>query len=106
MVGVDLYIDWPSADPKTLVTVLEKANGGGLTLKIVDSRGVKVWPDGLPETFCADNFRCRFLGEGTITPHQVVALLGRVADLNVDVVQTEYLRNFEGVAGFSLSQGQ
>ena len=38
------------------------------------------WPDGSPETFCTDNFRCRYKGTG-VTPKQIVALLDRVNGL-------------------------
>jgi isocitrate dehydrogenase len=106
LVGVDLYVDWPSANPNTLVEALQKTVGDGLSLQLLDSRGVKVWPGGLPETFCADNFRCRFMGDGKVTPYQIISLLQRVADEGVEVVQTEYLRTFAGEKGFSLSQGQ
>ena len=52
----------------------------GSTLKMIDNRGVKVWPDGMPETFCTESFRCRFL-KATVSRHeQTLALLGRVLD--------------------------
>jgi isocitrate dehydrogenase len=72
------------------------------------SRGVKVWPDGFSETFCVDAFRCRFQGPDgvVVSPYQVTALLDRVAGLGVTVVKTEYLRTFDGKAGFTLAQGQ
>jgi isocitrate dehydrogenase len=73
---------------------------------MIDSRGVKVWPAGFAETFCADNFRCRFLSDGGTTAQDIIELLGRVAGKGVDVVKTEYLRKFDGQAGFSLSQGE
>ena len=73
---------------------------------MIDSRGVKVWPGGFAETFCADNFRCRFFGDGAVTHENIIALLGRVAEKGIEVVKTEYLRNFDGQPGFSLSQGE
>ena len=54
--------------------------GDGLSLEMIANRGVKVWPDGSPETFCTDDFRCRFMGPSP-TPKQVIDLLGRVAGL-------------------------
>ena len=62
LVGVDVYVEWPSREPNGLAAVIGKASGDGLTLEMIANRGVKVWPDGSPETFCTDNFRCRFLG--------------------------------------------
>ena len=63
-------------------------------------------PGGMPETFCPDNVRCRFMGAPGLTSRDVIALLSRVADQGVEVVKTEYLRNFDGIAGYTLSQGQ
>jgi isocitrate dehydrogenase len=90
-VGVDVYVEWPSADPNSLAAVAGKASGEGLKLQMISNRGVKVWPDGMPETFCTDSFRCRFIGDGT--NHQnVLGLLGRVLEQKLEIVKTEYLR--------------
>ena len=37
---------------------------------------------------------------------QTVALLGRVLDQGIEIVQTETLRNYNGNIGYSFSQGQ
>jgi len=104
--GVDLYVDWPSANPTALAEIMQKTNGDGLDLQMIDGRGVKLWPGGMSETFCPDNVRCRFMSKSVISARDITRLLGRVADQNIEVVQTAYLRNFDGVAGYSLSQGQ
>src|SRR5713101_4887806 len=109
MVGVDLYLGWSSRNPNELAASLQRVNGDGLTLSIISNRGLKVWPDGMPETFCTDSFRCRFIGKqsgAVVTQRQVISLLGRVADAGFDVVKTESLRNFDGKAGYTLSQGE
>ncbi len=68
---------------------------------------MKVWPDGSPDTFCTDSFRCRFIATGgTATPKQVVALQDRVIALGLEVGMTVSLRNYDGKAGFTLAQGQ
>ncbi|MCE7926116.1 MAG: hypothetical protein DYG98_23975 [Haliscomenobacteraceae bacterium CHB4] len=33
---------------------------GNLQLTMITNRGVKVWPNGNPATFCTDHWRCRF----------------------------------------------
>jgi isocitrate dehydrogenase len=106
LVGVDVYVEWPSGNPKALGPKLQKADGDGLSLKMMSNRGVKVWPEGFADTFCTDSFRCRFMGDGAATHAQILSLLGRVGALGIEVVKTEYLRNYDGVAGFSLAQGQ
>jgi hypothetical protein len=40
------------------------------------------------------------------TPKELVALIGRVADLGLDIAMTESLRNYDGKPGFTLAQGQ
>ena len=69
--------------------------GDGLKLELIANRGVKVWPDGSPETFCTDTFRCRFMGTA-VTPKQVVALLDRILGLGLEIAMTENLRNYDG----------
>src|SRR5579864_435247 len=55
LVGIDLYLGWPSRNPNEVAAALQKVNGDGLALSIVSNRGLKVWPDGMPETFCTDS---------------------------------------------------
>jgi len=105
LAGIDVYVEWTSADPNTLAAEVVKANGDGLELAMISNRGVKVWPGGMEETFCTDSFRCRFQGNG-VTHDRILALLGRVNKLGLEIVKTEYLRTYGGVPGFSLAQGQ
>ena len=105
LVGIDVYVEWPSANPNTLAEVMVKANSDDLEMKMMSNRGVKVWPGGMEETFCTDSFRCRFQGTGVTHP-KIIDLLGRINNLGLEVVKTEYLRTYDGVAGFSLAQGQ
>jgi isocitrate dehydrogenase len=104
-VGVDIYIEWPSKKPNDLAAAIGKASADGLKLEMIANRGVKVWPDGSPQTFCTDNFRCRFLGASP-SQQQVVALLERVTGLGLDITATASLRNYDGKIGFTLAQGQ
>jgi len=104
LAGVDVYIEWASKDATALAAKIGEASGDGLGLEMIANRGVKVWPDGSPDTFCTDDFRCRFVGSPT--PKQVVALLDRVTGLGLEVAMTVNLRNYDGAAGFTLAQGQ
>jgi isocitrate dehydrogenase len=108
LVGVDVYVEHRSRVTSELADQLQPLGGDGLSLIMMDNRGVKVWPDGMPETFCTDSYRCRFLAEQgkTVKPQHITALLQRLADKNIQVAKAEYLRNYEGQAGFTLAQGQ
>ncbi len=107
LVGVDVFLDWDHGSPNDLGSALSQMSAGPLQLRVITNRGVKVWPNGLPETFCTDHWRCRFLGnEGEVTaPGHVVELLKRVTESGFDPIKTENLYLFDGVPGFSAVHG-
>jgi isocitrate dehydrogenase len=72
---------------------------------MMSNRGTNVWPNGAPETFCTDAFRCRFMSKGT-TQNQINSLVERVTALGLDIGMTVSLRNYDGKAGYTLAQGQ
>ncbi len=96
--------------PKATPTRPAKKETVGLDLVMITNRGVKVWPQGLPETFCTDHWRCRFQASGdggAPTSHAAIAaLLQRFADAKIDFIKTEHLCTFDGKPGYSLGQGQ
>ena len=108
MVGVDVFVDSVDHTPDQLAAAFQPAVPEGLTLSMITNRGVKVWPEGLPETFCTDHWRCRVLAAdgGEITHQQIVQLLGNVGAAGIDFIKTESLCTFDGEPGFSLGQGQ
>ena len=113
LVGVDAFLYWDEnqRDPEVLADGVRKTGGDGLELAMITNRGLKVWPEGAPETFCTDHWRCRFEPDASgdaavVTQRQVVSLLQRLTDQGFDVVKTENLYNFDGKPGYSLGQGQ
>ena len=104
--GIDVFVYWPSRNPNQLAEAMGKLAGEGLSLQMIDNRGVKVWPAGRAETFCTDSFRCRFVAEGVASMPSLIALLGRVADAGIPIAATQTLNTFNGQAGFTLAQGQ
>jgi isocitrate dehydrogenase len=76
---------------------------------MISNRGVKVWPEGIPETFCTDHWRCRFettTPGKSVTVMHVMSLILRITNLGLDTVKTEHLFLFDGKPGYSLGQGQ
>ena len=74
---------------------------------MISNRGVVVWPQGLPETFCTDHWRCRFMAaEGSGRKADIIDLLAQMATQGVDFIKTEHLYTFDGQPGFSVGQGQ
>jgi isocitrate dehydrogenase len=109
LVGIDIYLEWPSRNPNQLAEAMNRINVDGLKLSTIANRGLKVWPDGIPETFCTDSFRCRYTAAQPgvpVTYRHLLGLLELVAAAGLDVVKTESLRNFDGKPGFTLSQGE
>ncbi len=106
LVGVDIFLDWKLGTANDLGKALQKVNGEDLELTLITNRGAKVWPNGLPETFTTDHWRCRFLSQqGTITHAQITSLLERVANSGFDFIKIENLYNFDGQSGYSSVSG-
>jgi len=106
---VDVFLDWKSGTPDELGRRVGQVVPDGLRLHMISNRGVKVWPDGFPETFCSDHWRCRFFArqeKGPVSHAQITSLLDRLAQAGFDFIKTENLCTFEGEAGFSLEQGE
>jgi len=111
LTGVDVFIDWDESDrdPNVLGKMLEDLAGPDMKLKMITNRGVKVYPDGMPETFCTDHWRCRFLaadGQSPVSHQQVIGLLNRHDEAGLDFIKTEHLYTFDGERGYSLGQGE
>ncbi|MEZ6195426.1 MAG: NADP-dependent isocitrate dehydrogenase [Planctomycetota bacterium] len=110
LVGVDVFIDWDQdgRDPQVIGSRLREADAGGLKLKMITNRGVQVYPEGQPETFKTDHWRCRFVSADGKTRDNgdVIALLQSVGAAGFDVIKTENLYTFDGQRGYSLGQGE
>ena len=110
LVGVDVFLDWDEEGRKAdeLARRIDASTALPWKLKMITNRGVKVYPDGLPETFCTDHWRCRFIGkdDAVVSAKDVVALLGSLTDGGLDVIKTENLYTFGGERGYSLGQGE
>ncbi|MEP6756272.1 MAG: NADP-dependent isocitrate dehydrogenase [Chthonomonadales bacterium] len=109
LVGVDVFLHSRETDPSTLAGRLQTAETDALKLQMVTNRGVKVWPNGIPETFCTDHWRCRFMashGNKVATNMDIIALLQRVDEVGLDFIKCENLCHFDEVPGFALGQGQ
>ncbi len=62
LVGVDIFVY-----SKEKATEIEKNITGikfdPFQLKMITNRGVRIWPEGHPETFCIEQWRCRFIAK-------------------------------------------
>ena len=108
MMGIDVFLDYPNITPNDLALKLTKMNSNGLKLNIITNRGVKVYPDGYPETFCTDHWRCRFLSTSgkPIQHNEVIHLLQALQQQGLDFIKTEQLYHFDGERAYTLGQGE
>ncbi len=104
--GVDVFLDWAQYDRNAaeLGRQIEALALPGVALKSISNRGVEVYPHRFPETFCTDQWRCRFVsatnGNG-MALDQVIELLRVLEAAGLEFVQTEHLYNFNGKPGYS-----
>lgn len=106
-VGVDVFID-ADMGADELGRKLSSLSYEPLKLKLITNRGVKVYPDGMPETFCSDHWRCRFVPESetTISHKDIIGVLQAIEEAGLDFIKTEQLCLFDGERGYSLAQGE
>jgi isocitrate dehydrogenase len=107
-VGVDVFIQWNNGSADELGPAISNLGSETLKLKMITNRGVKVWPDGFPETFCVDHWRLRFVSPSlqAITHQDIIDLLQRVNRAGFDFIKTENLCTFDGERAYSLGQGE
>lgn len=108
IVGVDVFVDSNAAveDVHKHISTLKLDD---LKLTMISNRGVKVWPNKMPETFCVDSWRCRFLSTEkgrAITHQQIAGLLQKLAEKGIDFTHTENLCTFDGQPGYTLAQDE
>jgi len=106
LMGTDVFIHWDERDAKAFGDKLNEVSTDHLKLKMITNRGVKVWPEGISETFCTDHWRCRFESDQAVDYQEVVNLLQACGEAGFDVIKTENLYQFDGERGYSLGQGQ
>ncbi|MCB0663343.1 MAG: NADP-dependent isocitrate dehydrogenase [Saprospiraceae bacterium] len=108
LAGVDVFVDWKGESPDMLADELQKLNSGEIRLSMITNRGIKVWPEGFEETFCTDHWRCRFQAsdDQQVSKEDIIKILSKAIDNNIDTIKTENLYYFDGEPAFSLGQGQ
>ena len=107
IVGVDVFLD-STLTTDEIAKRLQAIGGDGLQLAMIANRGVGVWPEGLPETFLSDHWRCRYLAgaKKIITHTEIVALLEGITRIGLDFIKIENLCTFDGEIAYLLAQGE
>src|SRR3990167_3180496 len=98
-VGIDIFVYHRGP-----LNFLEKISHlAPLKLKMITNRGVQVWPHGQPETFCIDEWRCRFTSEEGKAIFEKDALQF-LQSIPLDIIKIEYLYTFDGKPGYSSAE--
>ncbi|MCL9981091.1 MAG: NADP-dependent isocitrate dehydrogenase [Bacteroidia bacterium] len=108
LLGVDLFVHWADEDANKIGAIMESISLDSVKLRMITNRGIKVYPDGFPETFLTDHWLCRFKkteGE-SMSNTEIIELLKKAIAAGIDVIKTENLYAFDGKPAFSLGQGQ
>jgi len=104
---LEVAAQWSVETVHSPLTALEALAGEEFRLALITNRGVKVYPDGNPQTLRTDHWRCRFPARGERVDGQAISrLLLRIAEAGFEAVKTENLYTFDGVRGYSQAQGE
>lgn len=108
LAGVDLFVHWRGTNANELAQQLKSLHSEKAELKLITNRGIKVYPEGFPETFCTDHWRCRFMSPGNngFDADEIIALMQRARKAGIEIIKTENLYTFNGQPAFSVGQGQ
>lgn len=109
LVGVDIFVNWNGYVADELAAKLQPlTQNHNVQLSMITNRGIKVWPNGFPETFCTDHWRCRFKPTNgkMLNKSTIAQLLVEAEALQIDTIKTENLYEFDGKSAFSMGQGE
>lgn len=100
-VGIDIFVHC-KLPPSTLQKSLEKTPTP-LTLTMIINRGTRVWPQGQKETFCIDQFCCRYFHKTKdqhVLPEEILGTLQALYHANFDIIKTEHLYLIDDKPGY------
>ena len=108
--GIDIFLHDASHTADELAALINQASPNEqVSLNMITNRGTKVWPNGFPETFCTDHWRCRFkanTSESLVTYDQLLSICSSLHKAGLQIIKTENLYYFDGEPGFTAAQGQ
>lgn len=109
VVGMDVLIEDPNMTALEVGKAVEACTDGGpLELKVISSRGTKVYPGEVDDSEMIETWRCRFLRRDTgqeVTDEQLYRLLSCLGD-QFKWSNVQKLQEFDGEPGFTRSQGE
>jgi isocitrate dehydrogenase len=108
VVGLDVFVESPLDAAALGASLMELTRDTRLSLKMISSRGTKVFPPTGAMTETGDHFRCRFIireNPGDLPDEDVHQLLARISRHH-RWMHIEKLQEFDGDLGFTRDQGE
>jgi isocitrate dehydrogenase len=108
VVGLDVFVESPLSAAELGASLTELTKDTRLSLKMISSRGTKVYPPTGAMTETGDHFRCRFIikeNPGDLPDEDVHELLVRISSRH-RWMHIEKLQEFDGELGFTRDQGE
>ena len=108
VVGLDVFVESPLSAGELGASLMELTHDTKLSLKLISSRGTKVFPPTGAMTETGDHFRCRFIikeDPGDLFDQDVHELLVRISSAH-SWMHIEKLQEFDGELGFTRDQGE
>ncbi len=102
LVGTDVFI-YSRDTAKALSDRFGGRTIGGMTCKYIGNRGAKIYPNGMEQTFCIEQFRLRFMRD-KCTLHDIITLQKELTEDGVDIIKLEHLFDIDGTPGYSNAQ--
>lgn len=107
VMGLDIFIESGAAPADLAASLQAAAAGSGLALKMIENRGVQVWPAHTGNPFLVDLYRCRFMLD---TPAEqadpAIARLVAAVGARHHWMHLEKLQRFDGRDGYTKAQGE
>ncbi len=108
VVGLDVFVESPLSSTELGASLMELTADTKLSLKMISSRGTKVFPPTGAITDELDHWRCRFIIKeepGDLPDRDVHDLLTRISSRH-RWMHIEKLQEFDGELGFTRDQGE
>ena len=108
VVGLDVFVESPLSAAELGASLMELTSDTRLSLKMISSRGTKVFPPTGAITDTLDHWRCRFIikeNPGDLPDEDVHQLLARISRRHL-WMHTEKLQEFDDELGFTRDQGE
>lgn len=107
--GVDIFIDMKTMNVQEVADKLKEIETENLSLQTISSKGLKLWPNNINNSFFSDHWCCRFIRKNEklqLKHSDILLILNKFIEKEIDFVSVQMLFEFGSNKGYSLAQGQ